>query len=216
MYLLLSVANIHCLYALEYNEALSHLMSEVYTWPLEVLVWCSSLSLIACGSLRFLTLYRNSEVSGLQILGPEHVAIVKVRFIALAFSIIFEATMASYFKVHTGFYSLLNSIDTISVSNEIAANKTKALMLALPFLALIISAIVKLYSVWLVKKISTAATVFTVEPLQAQANTERKRRIECPLYYKIVFCWLGHLKMSFYYPTSHRGQGVVYLLYIAL
>ena len=165
MCLLVIVSNIHCLYALEDNKALSHLMSEVYTWPLEVLVWCSSLSLIACGSLRFLTLYRNSEVSGLQILGPEHVAIVKVRFIALAFSIIFEATMASYFKVHTGFYSLLNSIDTISISKEVAANKAKGLLLVFPFSVLIISAIVKLYSVWLVKKISTAATAFTVEPL---------------------------------------------------
>ena len=197
MCLLVIVSNIHCLYALEDNKALSHLMSEVYTWPIETLIWYSCLSLIACGSLRFLTLYKNSEVSGLQLLGPEHVAIVKVRFVALVFSIIFEATMASYFRVHTGFYSLLNSIDTISISKEVAANKAKGLLLVFPFSVLIISAIVKLYSVWLVKKISTAATAFTVEPLQPQANTERKRRIECPLYYKIVFCWLGHLKMSF-------------------
>ena len=26
------------------------------------------------------------------------------------------------------------------------------------------------------------------------------------------FCWLGHLKMSFYYPSSHRGQGDSILL----
>ena len=32
---------------------------------------------------------------------------------------------------------------------------------------------------------------------------------------KWFFCWLGHLKMSFYYPSSHRGQqggGVIYFL----
>ena len=30
------------------------------------------------------------------------------------------------------------------------------------------------------------------------------------------FCWLGHLKMSFYYPSSHKGRGVVYFLYFNL
>ena len=30
------------------------------------------------------------------------------------------------------------------------------------------------------------------------------------------FCWLGHLKMSFYYPSSHRGREVVYFLYFNL
>ena len=29
------------------------------------------------------------------------------------------------------------------------------------------------------------------------------------------FCWPGHLKMSFYYPTSHeQGKGVEYLLLV--
>ena len=30
--------------------------------------------------------------------------------------------------------------------------------------------------------------------------------------YKDFFCWLGHLKMSFYYPTSHMRQGGSILL----
>ena len=34
---------------------------------------------------------------------------------------------------------------------------------------------------------------------------------------KLFFCWMGHLNMSFYYPTSpYEGKGVVYFLYITL
>ena len=33
----------------------------------------------------------------------------------------------------------------------------------------------------------------------------------------IIFCWLGHLKMSFYYPTSHSiGKEVLNFIYINL
>ena len=33
----------------------------------------------------------------------------------------------------------------------------------------------------------------------------------------LIFCWLGHLRMSFYYPTSHQlAKGVVYFLYITM
>ena len=34
----------------------------------------------------------------------------------------------------------------------------------------------------------------------------------CQFLYQVsVFCWLGHLKVSFYCPTSHRGQVTVSL-----
>ena len=39
----------------------------------------------------------------------------------------------------------------------------------------------------------------------------------CSTYIKkVFFCWLGHLNMSFYYPSSHRGREVVYFLYFNL
>ena len=33
---------------------------------------------------------------------------------------------------------------------------------------------------------------------------------------RLFCCWLGHLKMSFYYPSSHKGREVVYFLYFNL
>ena len=36
-------------------------------------------------------------------------------------------------------------------------------------------------------------------------------------YKLVIFCWLGHLKMSFYYQSSHvKGKGVLYFLFLNL
>ena len=38
-----------------------------------------------------------------------------------------------------------------------------------------------------------------------------------PASIKVFFCWLSHLKMSLYYPTSHKGQwGSILLVHYSM
>jgi hypothetical protein len=86
--LTLAVAIIHCLIELENGSALSYMYSALYSTIFEVLVFSVSTSLILSGSLRLITLIKNSETAGHQLLGPENIAIVKIRAISVLLSLV--------------------------------------------------------------------------------------------------------------------------------
>ena len=61
-------------------------------------------------------------------------------------SIIFEAIMVGYFKVHTGIFTLLNSLETMSITDDVSSTRSKGLFLLFPVTALVVNLGVKIYS----------------------------------------------------------------------
>jgi hypothetical protein len=49
---------------------------------------CIAVSLVVSGTLTLLSLIKSSEESGLQLLGTDHQAIIKIRFVSITFSIL--------------------------------------------------------------------------------------------------------------------------------
>ena len=170
--LVLSVALIQCLVALENNAVLSEWASEIYTCLLEVLIWCLTTSLILSEALRLITLYKGSEAYGLQLLGPDDIAIVRVRLVSITFAILFEALVALYLKLHTGFYTLFSSSSTISVANEVSRNVSKAIFLVLPGIALLFNLTIKVYSHLLNKTLKASQTIFTISAGEQDSNRD--------------------------------------------
>ena len=152
----LTVSIIHCLFQLQTGQALGYWTSEVYTIIQEILGTSLFSSLIISGVLRFLTLWSRSEETELQLLGPENVAIVKLRFMSAFLSITFEAVMVGYFKVHTGIFVLLHSLVPISITSDINNTRSKIIFALLPVASLVVNLGVKIYSMFLKRKLDAA------------------------------------------------------------
>lgn len=160
--LTLAVADIHCLIELENGTALDHFYSSLYAIISEVLVHCFSSSLILSGGLRFITLIKNSETQGLQLLGPENVAIIKIRVICILFSVVFEGILAFYLDVHSGIYNLMQNSETDFFLYDVYSDHFKSLFMVLPALALLVNLITKIYALWIKKKMSNTVNIFTI------------------------------------------------------
>ncbi len=70
---------IHSIVILEDGLCLNYTIARIYSGRVEFFVFCLTTSLIISGGLRLLSLVRNSETGGLHILGPENIAVVKIR-----------------------------------------------------------------------------------------------------------------------------------------
>jgi hypothetical protein len=64
-------------------------------------------SLTITGSLRFISIVKNSEHSGIQILGPDYIAIWKIRIISIALTSCFILTNHIFFDVFPSFFYTL-------------------------------------------------------------------------------------------------------------
>jgi hypothetical protein len=158
--LTLAVAVIHCLIELENGTALNNIYSALYATIFEVLVFCVSSSLILSGGLRFITLLRNSEAKGLQLLGPENVANVKIRVISSLLSAAFEGILVLYFDIHSGIYNLMHDFETDSILHTVRSDMYKTLFMVLPTLALLVNLVTKMYSLWIKRKMHHSAEIF--------------------------------------------------------
>lgn len=128
----------------------------------EVLVFCVSSSLILSGGLRFITLLRNSEAKGLQLLGPENVAIVKTRLISILLAAAFEGVLVLYFDIHSGIYNLMHDFETDSILHTVRSDMYKTLFMVLPTLALLVNLVTKMYSLWIKRKMQHSAEIFPI------------------------------------------------------
>jgi hypothetical protein len=123
-----AVAVIHCLVELENGIALNYIYSTLYATIIEVLVFCVCSSLVLSGGLRLLTLISNSEIAGLQLLGPEHIAIVKIRVISMFLSISMEGIVVLYSNTRSDLLSLMHDLDTASSLHLLKSDNYKALL----------------------------------------------------------------------------------------
>jgi len=143
----------------------------------EFLVFCLATSLIVSGTLRLTSLIKNSESAGLQLLGPENIAIVKVRLTSIIFSAIYELILVFYFDVHSGLFDLFHMQDSDSIVLGISKNIFKILCLIPVFASLIINFIIELYQCWTLKKMTQAQHIIVYSIQQDSTAIETNKRV---------------------------------------
>jgi len=156
-----AVAVSHCLVELENGVALNYFFSVLYSTIIEVLVFCVSSSLIMSGGLRLLTLITNSESKGLQLLGSENIAIVKIRGISILLSVAMEGTVILYFNTRSGLFSLMHDVETVSNLQSLRSDHYKALFSVLPVLAILVNLSAKMYTSWINWKMDRSFEIVT-------------------------------------------------------
>jgi hypothetical protein len=82
---------------LSYNESLNIKITILFSLLIYTFFDCVFISFIISGSLRFISLVKLSEESGLQLLGPDNLAIVRVRFISVAISVMNRCQFQQHF-----------------------------------------------------------------------------------------------------------------------
>ncbi len=128
------------------------------------------ISLIFSGSLRMISLLRNSEVNGLQLLGPENIAIIKIRFISISISFAFQIVMIFNFDAHSGLFHTFYESETKSHLEELTANNFKALYFIWPISTVLIHSLTKLISHNLKKKLNQSVQIFIIQQQPVQTN----------------------------------------------
>ena len=97
-----SAAIIHSLLSNSQDLTLSYELALGYSTAVAFFVTSASVSLIFGGFLKLLTLLKRSEEAGLQLLGPENLAIVKVRWISIAIGAILPIGLVELFNAQPG------------------------------------------------------------------------------------------------------------------
>ena len=108
-----SVGLINCLFDEDNEQTLNYNMSLFYSSGVMFFMVCVLVSLIWSGGLRLISLLHNSEAAGLELLGPENVAIVRIRWISIITSLSFQAIMVFFLKA-----GLLQPLPTLLKSNQ--------------------------------------------------------------------------------------------------
>jgi hypothetical protein len=168
-----SIALIHCLLENE-SQMLDYSFSVLYSAITMFFVCCISIALIFSGGLRLLSLLRNSEEAGLLLLGPENLAIIKIRWISVSLSFSFQCFMILILNAPSNVVGLFYQSTSLTIFEEFEEHKSKTLYLVLPLVALIVNVSTKLYSYHLNSQMESATVhVFTIQYLHL--NTEQQK-----------------------------------------
>jgi hypothetical protein len=160
--LTMAVGVIHCLVEFENGVALNYIFSTLYASIFEIMVFCISISLILSGGLRLITLIKKSESAGHQLLGPENIAIVKIRVISVLLSVAYESFLVFYLDAHGGIFKLLHHFERESILSDLQSDHKKTLFMILPASALLVNLITKLYSIRIRREMDRTIDIFTI------------------------------------------------------
>jgi hypothetical protein len=160
--LAMAVGVIHCLVEFENGVALNYIYSTLYASIFEIMVFCISISLILSGGLRLITLIKKSESAGHQLLGPENIAIVKIRVISVLLSVAYESFLVFFLDAHGGIFKLLHHFERESILSDLHSDHKKTLFMILPASALLVNLITKLYSIWIRREMAHTVDIFTI------------------------------------------------------
>ena len=222
--LIASVALMHCLMQNNKSQTLNYPLSVFYSGCVMFFMCCVTLSLAFSGGLRLLSLIRNSEEAGLLLLGPENIAIFKIRIISILSSLSFQIIMIFHWNAHSGLFHLLYEGEDKSHFDEFEENRFKMLYLLWPLSAVIINTITKLYTVHLKRELNTEIQVFTVEQ-QNFLYSPKTEKISLQLNFVIgipltimfaVFSSIAtrRMRLLFFYPLQMTLLSVVLPLLI--
>ena len=162
--LVYSVAIIHCIIELESGQVVSYSFAVVYSGLFDFITISLSIFLILSGGLRLLSIVSKSEVTGLQILGPDSVAITKARLISLVTSGVYECFITFHQGSHPGLFDLLHEAESVPLLDGIKDDPFKGVSILMLGIALLVNLTTKGFSVWSTRKFARVhPTVFSIE-----------------------------------------------------
>ena len=138
----LSIAIVHCIVKLEAGSYLDYLVAKMYSGIVEFFVFCLTTSVIVIGVLRLISLVRKSETAGLQPLGPEDIAAVKIRWASIIFSATYKCKFEFHFNVQSGIFILFCVQNYDSIPQSVSQKIFQSSFLVWILLALIINTII--------------------------------------------------------------------------
>jgi hypothetical protein len=162
LYLLCCTASAGFIHCLLNEDSLSFTLSATYSGCAMFFVDCLCISLLLSGSLKMISLLRNSEVGGLLLFGPENIAIVKIRLISILISFSFQIVKFCL-NAHSGLFNMFYESETKFYLEEILANKFKALNFVWLVSSIFVNVLTKLISYKLNKTLNPTVPVFTIE-----------------------------------------------------
>jgi hypothetical protein len=157
-----SAAIIHCLFLNNDNLTLGYEFAIAYSASVFFFISCLSISLIISGVLRLISVIKKSEAAGLQLLGPDYIALNKIRLISFFCSFIFPCLMMSLYNTHTRFFLQLYGNLNTSFVQDINKNLGTVLYLVLPCMAAVVNIIAKICSNFTINNIDPQVNVFTI------------------------------------------------------
>lgn len=102
--------------------------------------------------LRFISLVKNCETSGIQSLGPDDVAIWKIRIISIAITLTLPLIGLMFFQSIPGFFYSLYNQQNISPAQILSQDPSCYVLLVPLVVAVVANATPRIYSTLLVKK----------------------------------------------------------------
>jgi hypothetical protein len=160
--LMSSTATIHCLSVNNDNLTQSYEIATGYSVLISFFVSCLSISLSFSGVLRLISVIKKSEAAGLQLLGPDNIALNKIRLVSVTFSSIFPCLMISLFNAHPGMFPLFYETESTSFVQDIDKNFFIALYLVSPCSAIVVNTLAKIFSNLAKRNIDQQVNVFTI------------------------------------------------------
>jgi hypothetical protein len=155
-----SAAIVHAL--TQPGEELNFEWAIFYSLAINASVTCICVSLILSGGLRLISLIKNSEASGLQLLGLDHEAIVKIRLMTISISVILLMISFSYLGAMPGVFNSLHGEEYKSYMEDLKDNKSGSLYFLMPTLALLVNATARFYSYKVNRQIEAENLVFVI------------------------------------------------------
>ncbi len=211
-----STSILNCLSLKNDTLTLSYEFATAYSAIIVFFVSCLSISLIFSGVLRLISIINKSEAAGLQLLGPDYIALNKIRLVSVTVSSFFPSLMIYFFNAHPGFFPLLYGNESTSFVQDIDKNLVKALYLVLPCSAALVNTIAKVCSDYTRKKIDQQVNIFTICG-QQQINEEKwtfslETVIGIPLI--ILFGFLSSFsdcveRLTFFFPLQIMALGFI-------
>jgi hypothetical protein len=130
--------------------------------------------MILSGGLRFISLYKNSEAAGLQLLGVDNEALIFIRLLSVFISLLIPSTTIPLYDAYPGIFRLLHYEKISSNLDDIKQNSCVAIYLVLPALAVVFNIIVIFYSNWIKREMKKKATALTIQRIAGESlNVEK-------------------------------------------
>lgn len=155
---------------------------------------------------------RNSEEEGLQLLGPENVAIVKVRIISIFISTFLQNLPLICCKEQSGIFALFFEKEPISFVHEVKKSKIKIVFSFLPLLSLVMNGLAKMASIWMNKKLKPNLN-FSIENRTEEKFSVSLNALIClPIlvFFSIIFSYSNRdQRLLFYFPLQIMMLSVI-------
>jgi hypothetical protein len=136
---------VFCILSNNDSHTLDFYSALVFAFLTYLFMHCIAISLFICGTLRLISLVKNSEESGIQLLGPDFHAIVKVRWISVVTTILIFTVESVFFSEYPSTFKMFHINESQPISDPLGLNIWNIIYVVIPIASALVNGIAKLY-----------------------------------------------------------------------